>query len=141
VRPKKIVGLLAIALPAAAASVDVSNCTANKVWLDAYNTGDAAAVAALYTYDAIEVMPGGVRVGAALVKARVEDALKNGVKYADITATKCDIEGDIRISAGDWNARNQQGPAGGFWTAIEKKDGGTWKMINLTANVTPPPGK
>lgn len=135
------IGFLAIALPAAAANVDVSNCTANKMWLEAYNTGDPAAVAALYTSDAIEVLPGGVRVGPALVKARIEDALKNGVKYADITATKCDVEGDIRISAGNWNAQNQQGMVGGFWTAVEKKDGGTWKMINLTANITPPPSK
>ena len=132
-------GLLAVALPATAANVDVSNCTANKAWLDAYNKGDAAAIAAMYTPDAIEVITTGIRVGPALVKERIEADLKQGVKYKDTTATKCDVDGDIRISAGDWNAESEQGPFGGFWTAVERKDGGSWKIINLTGNITLPP--
>jgi hypothetical protein len=30
---------------------------------------------------------------------------------------------------------------GGFWTAIEIKEGGGWKLQNLTFNMTPPPQK
>jgi ketosteroid isomerase-like protein len=135
------IGLAVIALPAAAANVDASNCPTAKMWLDAYNKGDAAAVAALYTPDAIEVMQTGIRVGAAAVKERVENNLKHGMKYAAVTVTKCDIDGDIRIAAGEWSGEMQQEPISGFWTSIERKDGGTWKMINLTANRTPPPSK
>jgi ketosteroid isomerase-like protein len=135
------ISLVAIALPAAAANVDASNCPTAKMWLDAYNKGDADGVAALYAPDAIEVMQTGIRVGPAAVKERVENNLKRGVKYAAVTPTKCDIDGDIRIAAGEWNGEMQQEPISGFWTSIERKDGGTWKMINLTANRTPPPSK
>jgi ketosteroid isomerase-like protein len=133
------IGFLAIALPAAAANVDASNCTTATMWQEAYNKGDTDAVAAMYAPDAIEVMETGIRVGPTAVKERLEDNLKRGVKFPAITSTKCDIDGDIRISAGDWKGESPQGSFGGFWTAIERKDGGKWKMINLTANTTPPP--
>jgi hypothetical protein len=74
----------AIAAPALAADMDVSKCPVNKTWQDAYNKGDFAAVAALYTADAIEVTPEGVRVGPAAVKERLEDSItKGGMKNAE----------------------------------------------------------
>jgi hypothetical protein len=45
----------------------------------------------------------------------------------------------MRWSAGDWKNESPQGPVRCFWTAIETKDGNTWKMVNLTYNVTMPP--
>lgn len=55
------------------------------------------------------------------------------------TATKCNVEGDTRWSAGEWKGETRQGAASGYWTAIEVKDGDTWKMVNLTYSITPPP--
>ncbi|MBV8523557.1 MAG: nuclear transport factor 2 family protein [Acetobacteraceae bacterium] len=133
-------GAVAIAAPGLAADMDVSKCPTNKTWQDAYNKGDAAAVAALYTADAIEVTPEGIRVGPAAVKERVEGSFKAGMKkQLVITATKCKIEGATRWSVGDWKNDTTEGPVGGFWTAIETKEGDTWKMLNLTYSVTPPP--
>jgi ketosteroid isomerase-like protein len=129
----------AIAAPASAAEVDVSKCPANKTWQDAYNKGDTAAVAALYAADAIEVTPGGIRIGPAAVKERLEGQKKAGDKNTVITAAKCNIEGSTRWSAGDWKSEPPQGPVSGFRTAIEAKDGNTWKMVSLTWNVTMPP--
>jgi ketosteroid isomerase-like protein len=137
-------GIFAIAgtITAVAAGTDVSKCPANKQWQDAYNKGDAAAVAALYTADAIEVTPEGIRVGPAAVKERVEGSFKAGMKkQVVITATKCNVEGATRWSAGDWKNDTTQGPVGGFWTAIEAKNGDAWKIQNLTYNLTPPPAQ
>jgi len=122
-----------------AAEMDVSKCPVNKQWEDAYNRGDAAAVAALYTPDAREVSPAGIRIGAMAVKERVEENHKEGMSNVLITATKCGIEGAFRWSSGTWKADSRQGPASGFWTAIEVKNGDAWKMQNLTWNLTPPP--
>jgi hypothetical protein len=65
--------------------MDVSKCPVNKTSEDAYNKGDTAAVAALYTADAIEVTPEGIRVGPAAVKERIEGGINNaGMKHAVI---------------------------------------------------------
>jgi ketosteroid isomerase-like protein len=121
-----------------AADTDVSKCPVNKQWQTAYNKGDADAVVALYAPDAIEVTPEGIKVGLASIKERVEGSIKQ-LKNADIVATKCDVDGDFRWSSGTWKAESSQGPAGGFWTALETKHGDAWKMRNLTYNLTPPP--
>jgi ketosteroid isomerase-like protein len=128
---------------AAAAEMDASKCTGHKQWQDAFNKGDTSAVAALYTSDAVEVTPDGIRVGPAAVKERLDEDFKDGWKKdAVIVATKCDIEGAVRWSSGSWKQTSPQGSSvGGFWTAIEVKDGNGWKLQNLTFNLTPPPQK
>ena len=78
--------------------------SANKTWQDAYNKGDTSAVVALYPADAIEVSPEGIRVGPAAIKERIEREIKAGIKQAVITATKCNVEGSTRWSAGDWKS-------------------------------------
>jgi ketosteroid isomerase-like protein len=136
--------IIAGTVTAAAAEMDVSNCgTGYKQWQDAFNKGDVSAVAALYTSDAVEVTPAGIAVGPAAVEKRVDGAIREGWKKdLVIVATKCDIEGAVRWSSGSWNETSPQGSSeGGFWTAIEVKDGNGWKMQNLTFNQTPPPQK
>jgi ketosteroid isomerase-like protein len=127
---------------AVAADMDVSKCPANQQWQNAYNQGDTTAVLALYAPDAIEVTPEGIKVGPAAIKERVEGTLKQ-LKNAVIIATKCDVGNVFRWSSGTWKAESPQGPAGGFWTAIETKHGGAWKIHNLTYNylAPPPPAK
>ena len=64
---------------AAAAEMDVSKCgTAYKQWQDAFNKGDTSAVAALYTSDAVEVTPDGIRLGPAAIKNRLDEGIKEG---------------------------------------------------------------
>ncbi|MBV8402468.1 MAG: nuclear transport factor 2 family protein [Acetobacteraceae bacterium] len=135
--------IIAGTVMAAAAEMDVSKCgTAYKQWQDAFNKGDTSAVAALYTSDAVEVTPDGIRLGPAAIKNRLDEGIKEGWKRdLAIVPTKCDIEGAVRWSSGSWNQTSPQGPVAGFWTAIEVKDGDGWKMQNLTFNLTPPPQK
>ena len=62
------------------------------------------------------------------------------MKHAVITTTKCNIEGAARWSAGDWKSQeNRRRGPWVAWTAIKMKEGNTWKMVNLTYSVTPPP--
>ncbi len=124
---------------AAETEVDVSNCTTPKIWQDAFNKGDAMAIAGLYTNDAVEVTPMGVRVGPAAVKERIEDSIKRGITHAVIPVTKCVVDDNLRWSIGDWSYEFPQGHMSGFWTLIEAKQGNTWKIKNLTYNMTPPP--
>ncbi len=134
--------VIAGTVTAAAAEMEASKCGGDKQWQDAFNKGDTSAVAALYTSDAVEVTPTGIQVGPAAVKKRLDESIKQGWKQdLVIVATKCDIEGPVRWSSGLWNQTSPQGPVGGFWTAIEIKNGDGWKMQNLTYNVTPPPQK
>jgi ketosteroid isomerase-like protein len=137
-----LLGIATIAMPTYAADTDVSKCSTATHWQDAYNKGDAAAVAAMYSPDAIEVSPAGITVGPAAVKERVESSInKAGMKTAVITTTKCNVDGTSKWSAGEWKSTTPQGPVAGYWTAIEAKDGDTWKIHNLTYNTTPPPPK
>jgi hypothetical protein len=88
------------------------------------------------------VTPDGIRVGPAAVKERLDESIKEGWKQDSvIVATKYDSEGTVRWSSGSWKRTSPQGPMGGFWTAIEVKDGEGWKIQNLTFNLTLPPQK
>jgi ketosteroid isomerase-like protein len=126
-------------VPAVAAEM---KCPVDNRWQDALDKGDTSAVAALYTSDAVEVTPDGIRVGPAAVKERLDESIKEGWKQdLVIVATKCDEEGTVRWLSGSWKRTSPQGPVAGFWTAIEVKDGEDWKIQNLTFNLTPPPRK
>jgi ketosteroid isomerase-like protein len=132
---------IASTIPEPAAGMDGTGCTIHKEWQDAFNKGDASAVAALYTSSAIEVTPLGIRTGPAAVKERIEESIKEGSKNLEIVATECDPKSAFRWSAGSWNNETPRGPASGFWTMIEVKYGDGWKIQNLTFNLTPPPQK
>jgi ketosteroid isomerase-like protein len=119
---------------------DVSRCPTNKQWQNAYNKGDAMAVADLYALGGIEVTPEGIGEGRAAIKERVQkDLEQEKLRNLIIVATKCDVEESFRWSSGRWKADSPHGEMRGFWTAIEAKDGDVWKIHNLTYNLTPPP--
>jgi hypothetical protein len=55
---------------------DVSKCPTNQQWQNAYNKGDAMAVADLYALGGIEVTPEAIREGRAAIKERVQKDLE-----------------------------------------------------------------
>jgi ketosteroid isomerase-like protein len=134
-----IFGFAVATTPVFAAEMDTSMCPNAKAWQDAFNRGDADGVINLYTSDAIETTPTGIRVGQAAVRERVKDILKAGLKGQSNSVTKCFTDGNLRWSVGEWGVETPQGHGSGFWTSIEAKQGNTWKIANLTWNVTPPP--
>ena len=103
--------LIAGTVTAVAAEVDASKCTVQEPWQEAFNKGDASAVAALYTSDAVEVTRDGIWVGPAAVKERLDEGIKEGWKQdLVIVATKCDNEGRVGGRWGRGSGRPRKVP-------------------------------
>ena len=82
---KKLLGILTLAvlLPASAMAGEVrAHIDAGTVkWVAAFNAGDGAAVAALYSEDAVLLPPGGERVdGRAAIQTFWQGAIDSGLK-------------------------------------------------------------
>ena len=135
---------LALPLPALAQTGDADlRAQLDKVdraWEKAYNAGDAAAVAALYTKDA-KVMPPGAdpAVGAKAVQAFFAADASHGVKMA-LTQADAVGFGDYALETGSYVAKSADGKHldhGTFMTLL-KKEGSGWKISRDTWNSSMP---
>ena len=137
---------LALALPltalaqAGAADLRAEIGKMEQAWQKAYNAGDAAAVAALYTKDAKVMAPGAEPVsGTAGIKALFAADIAQGAKN---TLTLGDVVGfgDFALKTGGWVATTADGKHldhGPFMTLCKKVDGG-WKIYRDTWNSSMP---
>jgi uncharacterized protein (TIGR02246 family) len=133
---------LALALPlpalaqAGAADLRAEIGKMDQAWQKAYNAGDAAAVAALYTKDAKLMAPGGEPAsGTAAIQALFAADIAQGAKN---TLTQGDVVGfgDYALETGGWVANAADGKHldhGPFMT-LYKKVGGAWKIYRDTWN-------
>jgi ketosteroid isomerase-like protein len=115
----------------------------------AFDNGDAASLAALYTSDAVLVMPTGPIVG----RDAIEKMFAGLFQQAHVSQHfnrddpgsphMIGSAGDTVWRTGQWGF-TLQGKDGnpvairGFWSAINVREGDTWKIRMLTSNVTPP---
>lgn len=108
----------------------------DQAWQTAYNAGDAAALAALYTQDA-KLMPpqhdpvSGRAPIQAFFKEDVAQGAKNALTLGDVTGS-----GDFALETGGWVATGADGKHldhGTFMTFYKKVDGG-WKIYRDTWN-------
>ena len=114
-----------------------------QTWVTAANNKNAAAVAALYTEDAMRVTPQGVLYG----RSAIEKDMVEGLKVFSNIAIKLDqvkvLNDDTVMTTGSWSGTLQgpNGPmqVGGFWGDTDVLDGGMWKARLSTYNMTPPP--
>jgi ketosteroid isomerase-like protein len=115
---------------------------------EAYTNFDAAAVAALYTWDAILVSPQGPVYGRDAIQNWYADNFaqwhpKNHVDTVD-SLRLIGAAGDAVWLNGEWT-RTIQDPNGGpievkgYWSSIYVREGDTLKIGFDTFNVTPPP--
>jgi len=115
---------------------------------EAYTNSDAAAVAALYTWDAILVSPQGPVYGRDAIENWYADNFeqwhpKNHVDTVD-SLRLIGTAGDAVWMNGEWT-RTIQSPNGGpievkgYWSSIYVREGDTWKIRFDTFNVTPAP--
>ena len=112
-------------------------------WVTAYDAGDAAALAALFTQDGVFNAPSG-----AVVKGRdaIEKALAGritaGWTKETITTTDAAMAGTAIWAAGEYGLLGSGEVAGkqtgGHFGWVLVRDGDTWHAAMLTANVTPP---
>ena len=143
------VGLIALALalplPAFAQAGDLSAQIAKvgQAWEKAYNAGDAAAVAALYTPHAKLMVPAaepgsGPKAIQKLIAGDIALGGKLTLKTQDVVGF-----GDYALETGSWVANSPDGKHldhGPYLTLYKKTDGG-WKISRDIWNSSMPPSK
>jgi len=118
----------------------------SKKFDEACDNNDAAAVAALFTEDALLVEPGGLFSGRQDIERRYADTFQrspvisfnSGFERHYLNAIDNAVWG-----AGQWTStfQRQNGSvfALGYWSAIYVREGDAWKIRVLTFNEQPPP--
>jgi uncharacterized protein (TIGR02246 family) len=123
---------LALPLPAVAQSGDL-RAQLEKLgaaWEKAFNAGDAAGVAALYTKDAKVMAPGAEPVsGTKAIQDLFAADIAQGVKF-DLTLEDAVGAGDYAMETGKWVATSADGKHldHGPYATLHKKEGGGWKL-------------
>jgi ketosteroid isomerase-like protein len=121
-----------------------------KKFDEARNNNDAAAMAALFTEDAIIVADTGPIYGREAIEKYHADVFKqfhfsNSLSTADqYSPHSIGTTGNERYNSGEWSA-TAQGQTGdpvqlkGYFSCIDIREGNTWKCCMQTLNITPPP--
>ena len=103
-------------------------------WIDAFNQGDAATVAALYTEEAKRLPPNGqMIVGRESIQADLQSNIDAGVGNIQVTVLELSVNGDMALDVGEYalTIQPEEGEAisdNGKFVVILKRDVGTWKL-------------
>jgi uncharacterized protein (TIGR02246 family) len=122
----------------------------SKAYDEAVNNNDAAAVAALYTEDAVFVSDRGPIFGRQAIEKWYKDVFQ-GWRPKDHSGKPerevphlLGTAGNEVWENGEWSETGQ-GPKGepiqikGYWSAIDSREGDDWKIRMLSYNITPTP--
>jgi uncharacterized protein (TIGR02246 family) len=114
---------------------------------DAFNKGDAAGVASVFTEDAVVVTDQGPVYGRQAIEKMYIDLFQklhfsNHITKVDQNAHH--VIGPAVWEVGEWSTTVQGqnfGPieAKGYFSSINVREGDTWKICMLTFNITPAP--
>jgi len=113
----------------------------NIAWFKAYNAGDGAAVAALYSEDAVLNAPsapaarGKASISEYFVKGAAASAAA-GVALVDGPTSDVGVSGDLAWQSGTFKATDKTGAAldtGKYLTVFQRKDG-KWMIVRDTWN-------
>ena len=116
----------------------------SKQWVDAFNRGDAAAVAALYTEEAKRLPPNSpMIVGMESIQAFIQAALDAGAGELQATLIELHVNGDMAYEVGEYTLTIQpeEGKAisdSGKYMEIWKRVNGSWKIIADIFNTSLP---
>jgi uncharacterized protein (TIGR02246 family) len=132
--------------PAAAQSAKDSIEAALVTFEEAYNSGDAAAVAALYTEDAALLPPDMARMdGKEAVQSFWQGAMDSGLENLRLETVEVEESGDIAYEVGNFTLAvpSQDGaPAdvnGKYIVVWKKGPDGTWRLHRDIWNTDPTP--
>ena len=115
-----------------------------KAWMDAYNAGDADAIAALYADDALLMAPGtaGI-VGPAAIREYIagDIAMAKGMTFHDDSNTGVGVAGDIGWASGTWSVTDASGAVvdKGKYLSVSRRIKGEWQLIRDIWNSDMPP--
>ena len=113
---------------------------------EALNKRDAAAIAALYTPDAVLVTEGPTLQGPDAIEKSLAGAFKAGVIGKHATEIdQVHVQGNLAWAIGSWSdtgPSNGSHPMHGNWGGVIVPEGGNWKIRMLTVNtIETPPGQ
>ena len=125
---------LATALGGAAAAGEASADleALAKAWDEAFNSGDAAKVASMYTEDARVITGSGdVKVGRDEIEALFQSFIDSGFGEHDIGVATAEINGDMGYLTGTWSGVGGDGKdyGGHLANVYERQDDGSWKAV------------
>jgi uncharacterized protein (TIGR02246 family) len=114
-----------------------------KKWVAAYNAGDAAALAALFTPDGVFIPPSGVVLkGREAIKNALAGRMKAGWTKETVNVTDAGAAGNAAWAVGDYaligSGENEGKQLSGKFgeTLVHDSDG--WYFAMLVANSAPP---
>jgi ketosteroid isomerase-like protein len=120
----------------------------SKAYDEAVNNNDAAAIAALYTEDAVFVNDRGLVKGRQAIEQWYADVFKSGWKPKDHIGhpdgTQPHVVGMMAWETGQWSETGQDKNGGpvpikGYYGALDIREGDDWKIQMLTCNLTTAP--
>lgn len=116
---------------------------ANKAFMSAFEQGDAAGVAALYTDDG-QVLPPGSNIvsGKEGIEAFWSAVMEMGVKRVELTTLELDQQGDTAIDVGHAGLYTEAGDKIDElkFLVVWKREGQQWKLHRDIRNSNTPPG-
>ena len=116
----------------------------NREWVERYSKHDAAALAALFTDDAITVAPEGLIHGRQAIEKHYADIFQQWHPTDYIcTVEQVNAVGNAAWDIGEWSLTLQtpDGPFSekGYFSAVCVLEGDAWKMCLCSYNVAPTP--
>ena len=141
-RSRWIVAVILGIVPAASASAQQSHLDTRRqieqlaaTFSERYNKQDAAAIASMFTKDAVRVTSGisGPSVGPQAIEETFKTQFESGFRHIDLVIDQVSPFGtDAAITVGTYqiSGRGQGGPlkVDGRWTEVEVREGGVWKI-------------
>lgn len=109
-------------------------------WMNAFNSGDSAALAALYAEDARSTPPGGPpAIGRPQIEAYWRNDLKPGGDVTKLTTTGSVAEGNLLHVSGSYDVTSKAGVtlARGQYDQLWARDNGQWKVQSEMWRIDP----
>jgi uncharacterized protein (TIGR02246 family) len=135
--------MVGLVVPAQAQDASKAGEDLGKKWVAAYDAGDAAAIAALFTPDGVFIAPSGVVLkGREAIKNALAGRMKAGWTKETVNVTDAGAAGNAAWAIGDYaligSGENEGKQLGGKFgeTLVHDSDG--WHFAMLVGNSTPP---
>ena len=128
------IALLFLAASAQARTIKAEVDAANAKFVAAFNKGDAAGIAQLYTENATALPPGApIAKGRAAIQAVWQGAIQAGVQDLSVKALQVDQFGNAAREIGQFsldqpNAQKQTEHVEGKYVVLWRRIGGGWKL-------------
>ena len=123
------IAALVLAAPAAAGGWSSYDETMAESWAAAYNSGDAAAVAAFYTEDGMRMPPNAPAVeGREAIQGQIAGSLEMGAAKVELGTDEMATSGEMGFARGTYVIYDAEGTEvdRGKWMQVGKKVGDSW---------------